>query len=230
MHSKLIHFTFFLDMLGFGNKIGGISNEESAKEFVDFMEENKKIFTIFTEIDKGRDKKLVTVINYYKFEYTFISDSIVMSFVPKEFTPHIPTELYYRHSASLFYSMVNRIIGLLTHLLTKHKILLRGGITKKYAYIKNEFVVGEGIIEAYKLESSEATYPRIILSKEVTQDSQLMEAFKFIVLNTLVKTMHFQCKALASTNVLEVRMGNEKWKPYNKPIASTYRMGNKIPI
>ncbi len=180
MHNKLIHFTFFLDMLGFGNKIAGISNEESAKQFIDFMEENKNILIGFIELDKEREAKLVTIIKYYDFEYAFVSDSIVISLVPKEFSPEISTELYYRHSASLFYLMVNRIIGLLTHLLIKHKILLRGGITTKYAYIKDEFIVGEGIIEAYKLESQKAIYPRTILSQDITQDAQLMEALKFI--------------------------------------------------
>jgi len=42
--------------------------------------------------------------------------------------------------------------------------------------------------------------------------------------------MHFQCKALASTNVLRVRINNEKWKPYNKPITDTYSLGNKISV
>ena len=37
----------------------------------------------------------------------------------------------------------------------------------------------------------------------------------FIVSITLVKTMHFQCKALASTNVLKVRIADEKWKSDN---------------
>ena len=53
-------------------------------------------------------------------------------------------------------------------------------------------------------------------------------ALIFIVLNTLVKTMHFQCKALASINVLKVRIGNEKWKPHNKSNTDTFSLGNKI--
>ena len=52
----------------------------------------------------------------------------------------------------------------------------------------------------------------------------------FIVPLTLVKTMHFQCKALASTNVLRARITNEKWKSYNKPIANTYSLGYEISV
>jgi len=39
----------------------------------------------------------------------------------------------------------------------------------------------------------------------------------YIVLVTLVKTIHFKCKALASTNVLKAKINDEKWKSYNKP-------------
>ena len=52
----------------------------------------------------------------------------------------------------------------------------------------------------------------------------------FIVPITLVKTMHFKCKALASTNVLKVKIRDEKWEPYNKPITDTYSLGYEIPI
>jgi len=40
--------------------------------------------------------------------------------------------------------------------------------------------------------------------------------------------MHFKCKALACTNVLRARIGNEKWKPYNKPIASPYALSRLV--
>ncbi len=42
----------------------------------------------------------------------------------------------------------------------------------------------------------------------------------------LVRTMHFECKALASTDALK----HEKKKLHNKLNASTYSMGSKIPV
>jgi hypothetical protein len=70
-----------------------------------------------------------------------------------------------------------------------------------------------------------------LIQQAVLPSSDTLEKYfsdGFIVLNTLVKTMHFECKALASTNVLKVRIGDEKWKPHNKPNTDTYSMGNKI--
>lgn len=166
-------------MLGFGNKVGRISDQDKANKFMEFMEQNKKIFEVWIEIDKKRDKKSISIINYYDFKYAFISDSIVMSFVPKIFTPPIQSSDYFRHSANLFYLMVNRIVTLMTNLLLNHQILLRGGISTKFSHIQNEFVVGEGLIEAYKLESKKAVVPRIIFSKEITDSSSFMEALKF---------------------------------------------------
>jgi putative transposase len=34
--------------------------------------------------------------------------------------------------------------------------------------------------------------------------------------------MHFQCKALASTNIQEVKIKNKKWESYNQSIASLF--------
>jgi hypothetical protein len=171
-------FTFFLDMLGFGNKVGHISSQEKAEKFVDFMEDNKKIFDEWIRLDVDKRDIEITIINCYEFKYAFISDSIVMTFQPKKLQKKVSTEKYYRHTATLFYLMINRIITLLANLLSSHKILLRGGVSTKYSYIKNEFVVGEGLMEAYKLESNFAITPRIILSKELTDNSQFMEGLK----------------------------------------------------
>ncbi len=44
------------------------------------------------------------------------------------------------------------------------------------------------------------------LEKKYLKAKKLFENDPFYCSSTLVKTMHFQCKALASTNVLKVRM------------------------
>jgi hypothetical protein len=168
-------------MLGFGNKVGKINNIEQAKKFTEFMETNKSIFKNWSIIDivHNPSPDLINLVNCYEFNYTFISDSIVLSFIPKESKTYYTEMEYYNHSANVFYLMVNRVNSILFNMLYEHKILLRGGISKKFSYIKNEFVVGEGLIESYLLESKKAIYPRIILSKEFTDDSKFMSALKF---------------------------------------------------
>lgn len=173
MYDKLIQFTFFVDMLGFGNKVGRIDNQEKADKFIEFMETNKNLFTAYSEKDTLDKSKLVNIPNFYEFNYSFISDSIIISFIPKILKEKLSEEFYYKHSASLFFIMVSRVISLLFIACKEHKILFRGGISTKFSYIKNEFVVGEGLIEAYKLESIEAKYPRILLSKELSNQKNL---------------------------------------------------------
>lgn len=181
MYNKLMPFTFFLDMLGFGGKVGRINNLDKAKEFMMFMEGNKQVFKKWEIIDEPNKniKGKISLSKFYNFNYAFISDSIVMSFVPKEFDEPIDEENYYKDSTTLFYFMVNRIITLQVNLLSMHKIFLRGGISRKFTHIQNEFVVGEGLIEAYNLEHIDAIYPRIILSQELTSDKKFLEGLKF---------------------------------------------------
>lgn len=180
MHNKLMPFTFFLDMLGFGNKIGHIDNMEEAEEFIDFMKNNKNDshdWILYSE-ENDAYENAISMPNFYDFKFAFISDSIVMSYVPKHQEKSFSEEEYYKHTASLFYFMTNRINTIMINLLTEHKMLIRGGVSQKFSHIDNEFVVGKGIVEAYKLESKEAVYPRIILSKEISSNLKFMEAMK----------------------------------------------------
>ena len=47
----------------------------------------------------------------------------------------------------------------------KKNILIRGGMTYGMLYFDDEFLCGEGIIEAYELESQVAIYPRVVIEK-----------------------------------------------------------------
>ena len=124
MYDKLIQFTFFVDMLGFGNKVGKIDSQEKADKFIEFMETNKSLFTAYSEKDTLEKSELVTIPNFYEFNYSFISDSIVISFTPKILKEKLIEELYYMHSASLFFIMINRITTLLFNACKEHKILI----------------------------------------------------------------------------------------------------------
>ena len=175
-------FTFFLDMLGFGNKIGHIDNMEEAEKFIDFMKNNKNDSHDWLEYSEENDtyEDAISIPNFYEFKFAFISDSIVISFVPKNQKKTLSQEEYFEYTAFLFHLMINRINTLMVNLLDKHKILIRGGISQQFSHIDNEFIVGKGIVEAYKLESEKAIYPRIILSKEISGNSRFMDAMKKI--------------------------------------------------
>lgn len=171
-------FTIFLDMLGFGNKVGKISDEKEAKEFIVFMQSNKGIFKIIKDLNNQCPFNIIN--NNYEFKFSFISDSIIILAYPLELDNSITKDKYYQLSVHMFMSLYNKLLPLFFNLWEHKKILLRGGISNKFSYIENEFVVGEGLIEAYKLESKDngAIYPRIILSKDITHDNKFMETLK----------------------------------------------------
>ena len=54
--------------------------------------------------------------------------------------------------------------------------LLRGGITCGNVIIDGDIMFGPGIIEAYKLESEEARYPRVVVSEKVRELSELKDS------------------------------------------------------
>lgn len=55
-------------------------------------------------------------------------------------------------------------------LLRVHKVILRGGVTIGMSRTSRGLVYGPGIIEAYKLESETAKYPRIVVSQTVVDE------------------------------------------------------------
>lgn len=61
------------------------------------------------------------------------------------------------------------IIQQLANLVIRKGFLLRGGITIGPLYHENGIVFGPALSEAYKLESEDAKYPRILASKELTE-------------------------------------------------------------
>jgi hypothetical protein len=162
-------------MLGFGNKVGGISNEEEAQEFILFMQSNKGILKIIKDLNS--QYPFNNTNKNYEFKFSFISDSIVILAYPLKLDNNITEDKYYELSVHMFMRLYNELLPLFLSLWEHEKILLRGGVSNKFSYIENEFIVGEGLIEAYKLESGDdnAIYPRIILSKNLTDNSKFME-------------------------------------------------------
>jgi hypothetical protein len=180
---KLIQWTIFLDMLGYGHKNSSIKNEEDANKFISFMEKNKKYLVLQEDNKKLKETYKTEWFNlyqYYDVKFAFISDSIVFTMMPKEVNETLKEEIYFLHSANALFIAAMRIFNLIFFALVEEKIFIRGGISNKFCNIKNEFAVGEGLIEAYKLESEKAIYPRILLSKEITNNSKIMESLKLI--------------------------------------------------
>ena len=89
------------------------------------------------------------------FKYTLISDSIV---------------IYSNYSEENFFNLCKALSSIQAKLLFL-RVIVRGGISfgNLYTNKKNNIIVGEGLVKAYKLESL-AFYPRIIIDREFIRD------------------------------------------------------------
>lgn len=180
---KLQEWTAFIDMMGYSEITKEIKAENQAREFFEFMKTN---IDIFDELNGKRAKAYYQTLRgfnlykYYDFEYCFISDSIVIHLNPKEVNEDLSESQINMHSANVLYTILFRIEALLIHTMEKEKIFLRGGISGKFCRIKNNMAVGEGLIEAYNLESKIAKHPRIIIDPNIYNKKELKEGIEFI--------------------------------------------------
>lgn len=179
---KLLQWTLFIDMLGYGELNGTIESDEHADEFISFMSKNADIFKQQDNDDmrNGYEESNFNIYEYYDIQHALISDSLVITYKPKELKTEISDKLFYLHSANAFFIIALRLQWYLYHCLEKKKIFVRGGISNGYAKIHGNFAVGSGIIEAYKIESKIAKYPRIVISDEIKKNQPLLEAISFL--------------------------------------------------
>ena len=63
---------------------------------------------------------------------------------------------------------LSMIIASIHHFIaSQFGLIVRGGISSKYSCITNNFILGEGIVEAHKLENDIAIYPRVVFKQSI---------------------------------------------------------------
>ncbi|TMP88543.1 hypothetical protein CWC05_03680 [Pseudoalteromonas ruthenica] len=175
---KLIQWTVFIDILGYRDVNGAINTEEKAKEFVAFMENNREGFNLTNgeEVKKQYvNDRTFNLYEWYDIKYAFVSDSLILTFYPKEVDKNEPERKLYLHSANALFIIAIRIQALILTCFSTKGLFLRGGISNKYCYIRDHFAVGEGLVNAYKAESVLAKHPRIAFSPDVIDNKELMK-------------------------------------------------------
>ena len=169
---KLYSYTLFLDILGYSNKIKNISKEESKNIF----ELLKHIELLITEyFNHATDSP---TYKEYTLHYTFFSDCIILSFVPKDNLVIDEDEIIFFNQTTLEF-IFTWIMNVQFITLLKTGFLLRGGISCKDIYWCENKVVGPALIEAYHLESKVASWARIILSEELSTNLSLINHINY---------------------------------------------------
>lgn len=180
---QLTQWTIFIDMLGFREINGSIDSEAKAKELIEFMDVNREIINL-TDSDyikkKYSEDENFDLYKYYDIQYAFVSDSLIITYYPKNVEDLVNIDLANTHSANALFIISMRLMTFFYHCFSQKGLFLRGGISNKYCYIKENFAVGEGLIEAYEAERTFAKNPRLILHPEVQKNTKLMERINFL--------------------------------------------------
>lgn len=170
-------------MLGYREINGSINTEAAAQDFVNFMEVNKGVFdnqNNKTIEDNYKHSDQFNLYQFYDIKYAFVSDSFILTFYPLEVDDLTNHDKMYMHSANALFIITMRLQTFIFNCFSEKGVFLRGGVSNKYCYIKDAFAVGEGLIEAYKIESTVAIYPRIAFSEDIITNNKLMEKIEFL--------------------------------------------------
>ena len=180
---KLIQWTLFIDMLGYRDINGSIDSDEAAHELVTFMEGNRAILE-FTDapyvVNRYQNDSAFNLYAYYDIRNCFVSDSLIITYKPKQTSEPDHAEKRLMHSANALFIISMRLQSFIFKCFSEKGIFLRGGVSNKFCYVKDRFAVGEGLIEAYEAESIIAKYPRIVIHPAVEQNAELLEKISFL--------------------------------------------------
>lgn len=132
----------FLDFLGFSEIVGETESDEGKlRSLVAAMDRIKEIATDNSGVNKSQ-------------RLTHFSDSVVVSYEVSD-----PAAVFMLLNAVAF-CVIN---------LVERGYLVRGAIVSGKLYHTKNHIVGPAMIEAYRLESKVAVYPRILISEDLVE-------------------------------------------------------------
>ncbi len=177
MQETKIKYTAFVDILGFSNFIKNtITNDQEAEKFSHEVSEQVGSFLKYSkEEDYPWDDDLNFIKNI-KFNYAWVSDTFVVSL---EYNGNSSNNNKKNIISAMLIYILSLSIGSLCHYFIKnYKLCLRGAVTSKFTFLRENLLLGEGISEAHYLESEIAVNPRVIFSTDIITD----EIFKILSL------------------------------------------------
>jgi hypothetical protein len=144
----------FVDILGFKNLIANTSqNDDEARKLLSVL---KYIENVKIENDKGYFADYDFREKDFGKEVSVFSDSIVISY------PLTKKGALFLLLMDLIYLQIDMMLN---------GIFIRGGISCGQLYHDDNVLFGPAMVNAYKLESEDAKYPRIILERETIDEA-----------------------------------------------------------
>ena len=179
---KAVQWTVFIDMLGFSELNSKVVSDVMARGLIEFMNTNKEILSAYEKFVRPayKDNKQFNLYSWYDVKAAFISDSIVVTFKPKEMVGKWPQDQVLMHSANALILISMRLATLMQKCLDERKIIFRGGISNGYCDIDGSFAVGLGLSAAHEAEAKKAIYPRLVLADDVVSNRVLIRKIKWL--------------------------------------------------
>ena len=152
-----LSYCVFMDILGFSTEVKDSAQQNEA------VAHFKKIYTAFIESSKsirGEDNYSLRGDNngYNIYQIKMFSDSVLLGApVTFDFSEAIDDE-------SLFGYMIREIARFQMQM-TLAGWFIRGGWAVGDLFMDDNFVYGNGLIEAYEIESKQAVYPMVMFSR-----------------------------------------------------------------
>lgn len=150
------HVVAIVDILGFKD---ALLDEEKAKKILDILKKLKNMERVESAVTI-QTQGTCTEIQVSPAITTF-SDLIVISVSEENLTGTASWR-------NAIYEILH-IIQYLTRGLLYERFLLRGGITLGKLYHQEGIIFGEGMVDAYNIESKIAKYPRVVASAELVK-------------------------------------------------------------
>lgn len=161
-----IQYTAFLDILGFSNFIKTeITNDYEAEEFYDTFNEVVE-YLQFEKQDLFQNDS-ADYLKYIKIKYSWISDTFVICI---EYLNEIKKEDENIIRGMMIFRLSMVIASIHHFMAIKFGFAVRGGVSSKYSCIADNFILGEGVVEAHQLEKEIAIYPRVIFEQNIVND------------------------------------------------------------
>lgn len=186
---KLLHWTLFVDLLGYQEINGEVNDLQTAKQLIEFMKSNVEIFERQNNDSKLKAyyaKSNFDLFSHYEISFAFISDSLIVSYSPN-LELDFDEKVALSHSSNMLLILLQRLRSFIYKCILEKKMFLRGGISNHYSYIDGTFAVGKGVGAAYVAEAYQAKYPRVILADDVVQNTKLMKSINWLS-NTMYNT------------------------------------------
>jgi len=155
---------FFLDLLGFSDATRNWRGEK-AGELLELLVELSSLRGTFN-LDGHPQPDGSYKFHDIRPEFSTFSDCIVGSFNMPDSEGNAALEAAF---IDMWLHETTRWISVIAARLLRIGLLVRGGLTMGNIYHANGVVFGEGLVEAYTLESRVANYPRVILAPTLAE-------------------------------------------------------------